>query len=91
MFTTNFEDYLPRVDELVSELNNEASSNNFRLCALFVTDFCTHNSYLIYSDNSEDILKAAYDAEELCQGYMLEGVVSRKKQMVPFIMDALGG
>lgn len=89
VFTTNFEDYMPRVNELVNELNNEASSYNFRLCALFVTDFFTHNSYLIYSDNSEDILKIAYDTEELYQGYMLEGVVSRKKQMVPFIMDAL--
>ncbi len=91
VFTTNFEDYMPRIDELVSELNNEASSDNFRLCALFVTDFFTHNSYLIYSNNSEDVLKAAYDIEELNQGYMLEGVVSRKKQMVPFIMDALDG
>lgn len=91
VFTTNFEDYMPRINELVNELNNEANSDNFRLCALFVTDFFTHNSYLIYSDNSEDILKSAYDAEKLHQGYMLEGVVSRKKQMVPFIMDALEG
>ena len=91
VFTTNFEDYMPRIDELVNELNNEASSNDFKLCALFVTDFFTHNSYLIYSDNSKDILKIAYDTEELYQGYMLKGVVSRKKQMVPFIMDALEG
>lgn len=91
VFTTNFEDYLPHMDELVNELNSEANDNGFRLCALFVTDFFTHNSYLIYSNNSEDVLKAAYDIEELNQGYMLEGVVSRKKQMVPFIMDALEG
>lgn len=90
VFTTNFEDYLPRIDELVSELNNEASSGEFRLCALFVTDFFTHNSYLIYSDNSKDVLEVAYDIEKLHQGYILEGVVSRKKQMVPFIMEALG-
>ena len=91
VFTTSFENYMPRIDELVSELNNEPSSGDFRLCALFVTDFFTHNSYLIYSNNSEDVLKTAYDIEELNQGYMLEGVVSRKKQMVPFIMDALNG
>ena len=89
VFTTNFEDYRPRMNELVNELNNKANSDNFVLCALFVTDFFTHNSYLIYSDNSEDILEKAYDIEELNQGYILEGVVSRKKQMVPFIMDAL--
>lgn len=91
VFTTDFKDYMPRIDELVNELNNEASSNDFKLCALFVTDFFTHNSYLIYSDNSKDILKIAYDTEELYQGYMLEGVVSRKKQIVPFIMEALEG
>ena len=51
----------------------------------------TENGKYPFYVRSKDILKIAYDTEELYQGYMLKGVVSRKKQMVPFIMDALEG
>ena len=89
IFTTNFEDYVPRIDELVYEMEKEVKRHNLSVCSLFVTDFFTHNSYLIYSKSSENILKEAYGLTELHQGYVLEGVVSRKKQILPLIMDVL--
>jgi manganese-dependent inorganic pyrophosphatase len=48
-----------------------------------------NNSYLIYSDNSNKVLENAYGIESIHQGYLLEGVVSRKKQMVPNILEVL--
>ncbi len=89
IFTTNFEDYVPRIDELVYEMEKEVKRHNLSVCSLFVTDFFTHNSYLIYSKSSENVLKEAYGLTELHQGYVLEGVVSRKKQILPLIMDVL--
>ena len=80
---------MPRIDELVHEMDKEVQRHNFSVCSLFVTDFFTHNSYLIYSKSSENILKAAYGLTELRQGYVLEGVVSRKKQILPLIMGVL--
>ena len=89
VFTTNFDEFKPRVNELIAELNKEAERNNLEVCALFVTDFLNNNSYLLYSDNSKNLLENAYNISELKQGYLLEGVVSRKKQMVPVIMEVL--
>ncbi|MCR5224385.1 MAG: putative manganese-dependent inorganic diphosphatase [Bacilli bacterium] len=89
VFTTNFDEFKPRVNELIAELNKEAERNNLEVCALFVTDFLTNNSYLLYSDNSKNLLENAYNVGELEQGHLLEGVVSRKKQMVPVIMEVL--
>ena len=89
VFTTNFDEFKPRVNELIAELNKEAERNNLEVCALFVTDFLNNNSYLLYSDNSKNLLENAYNVDELEQGHLLEGVVSRKKQMVPVIMEVL--
>ena len=47
------------------------------------------NSYVVYSDNSKNILEIAYGIDNITQGYLLKGVVSRKKQMVPNILDVL--
>lgn len=87
VFTTNFKEFIPRINDLVNELNKEVERHGFDACILYVTDFLNNNSYLIYSDNAKNSVEIAYGIDNIEQGYLLEGVVSRKKQMVPVIMD----
>jgi len=87
VFTTDFNEYKPRINDIVVELNKEVNRHDLDLCALYVTDFLNNNSYVIYSDNSKSLMEIAYGVENITQGYLLEGIVSRKKQMVPNIMD----
>lgn len=89
VFTTDFKYFEPRVDELVEELNRVAKNHDYKSCALFVTNFLTNNSYILFSDNSKKILEIAYGIDDIKNGHMLKGVVSRKKQMVPYIMSAI--
>lgn len=89
VFTTNFNDYKPRVNEIVEELNRLEKNHDYKVCALFVTNFLTNNSYLLFSDGSKKILELSYGLDELKNGTMLKGVVSRKKQMVPNVMNVL--
>ncbi len=89
VFTTDFKVFQPRVDEIVEELNRVATNHDYKSCVLFVTNFLTNNSYLLFSDNSKKILEIAYGFDDVKNGDLLKGVVSRKKQMVPFIMNAI--
>lgn len=89
VFTTDFKLFEPRIDEIVEELNQVARNHDYKSCVLFVTNFLTNNSYLLFSDNSKKILELAYGFEDVKAGSMLKGVVSRKKQMVPNIMNAI--
>lgn len=89
VFTTDFKIFEPRVSELVEELNRVAKNHDYKSCVLFVTNFLTNNSYLLFSDNSKKILEIAYGFDDVKNGDLLKGVVSRKKQMVPYIMDAI--
>ena len=89
MFTTDFSVYNNRINDIVNELNKEVSRYQYELCVLYVTDIFNNCSYLIYSDNAKSSLEIAYGIEDLTQGYKLNGIVSRKKQMVPVIMEVL--
>ena len=56
---------------------------------LYVTNILDKNSYILYNDSAEYIMKEAYALTNIYQGIVLDGVLSRKKQMVPNIMDIL--
>ena len=90
VFTTDFNVYKPIINDLVKELNQEVVRHGYEVCALYVTDFIKNTSYLIYSDNSKNILEIAYGIDNLSQGYELKDLVSRKQQIVPNIMEVLG-
>ena len=66
-------------------MNNLANNNDYDVAALFVTDILNNGSYVFYNDSSYDILDNCF--ADLKQGLFLDGVVSRKKQIIPTIME----
>jgi len=90
IITMNFEDILKDKEEYVKLLNNTAEANGYYFVALFITDIIKQGSYVLYSDRALDILKDAYNKEDLEEGDFLKGYVSRKKQMLPGIMMEMG-
>lgn len=89
VFTTDYNIYKPIIKDLIDELNQESNRHGYDVCALYITNFITNTSYIVYSDNSKNILEIAYGIDDLEQGYKFENVVSRKQQIVPIIMDVL--
>jgi manganese-dependent inorganic pyrophosphatase len=59
------------------------------LLVLFVTDIIDNNSYILFNESSADYLSDAFSIPTIKEGIMIKGVVSRKKQMVPVIMEVL--
>ena len=53
----------------------------------FITDILNNGSYVLYSSNAKQILSLAYDKPDMEEGYYLSGIISRKKQIVPYIMN----
>lgn len=87
-FTMNFDEIEKELDKYIEVLDNIALNNNINLVALYVTDIIKDGSYVIYNKKSEGIMKLAYN-EDIYEGYFIEGCVSRKKHVVPVIMDIL--
>ncbi len=89
VFTTDINVFKPHFEDLITELNRIEENNHYKVCCLFVTNFLTNNSYVFFSEHSRHILELAYGLEELKEGQLFKKIVSRKKQIIPNIMDVL--
>ena len=87
--TLNIEDIKAKEKELCETIEKEGNINGYNIIALFVTDIINEGSYLYYSEKSKEILEKAFDVQTLEQGYYLPGVISRKKQIIPNILNII--
>lgn len=75
--------------ELEHAIENEILLNNLDCYIFMVTDILEASSKVIVLGNRRDIFEKAYETK-LCDNIaILNGVVSRKKQMLPKILDAI--
>lgn len=82
-------DVLDELDEYVSLVNEVAEHNDNLIIALFVTDILNNGSYIIYNKSAQEILSICFDRDDLCEGMFLKDYISRKKQIIPNIIDVL--
>lgn len=82
-------DVLGRKEELVSLLNKNAEEKGLNLFFFFVTDILNNDSVAIVAGNAAEDAAKAFGKELVDNQFDLPGVVSRKKQVVPVLTDAL--
>ncbi len=86
-FTMNFEDIEKEMNEYVNVLDEIAENNQYSLVALYVTDIINKGSYVLYNKKAQNLMETAYDLDKIEQGHYFENCVSRKKDVVPVIME----
>ena len=87
--TLNIGDFKKKSNDLINLIEKVASDNNYYLVTLFVTDVKSNGSYIYYNNSAEDLVKNSFDIDSITQGHYFDGIVSRKKQIIPRIMDTL--
>ena len=87
--TTNFNTISKKENEFISSLNSICNIGNVDIALLFVTDVIKNGSYIYFNIDSKKIVSDAYGIEELEEGHYLDGVVSRKKQMLPPLIELI--
>ena len=90
IITTDISEITNKMDEYIETLNETCKRNDYYFVVLFVTDILKNGSYVIYSDNAMETIKYAFNLETIKQGQFLPNLVSRKKQMLPEIMQQMG-
>lgn len=89
ILTLDYEDILNETDEYVSIIEQIEKDKEFNFSILVITDIIKNGSYLLFTKEAKKYLEAAFNIDNIEQGYYLEGCVSRKKQIVPYIMDII--
>ena len=83
--TVSIPDVLRRQDKLEEVINKTIKEENLDLFVFAITDILNSNSELIALGNRTDIVEKTYKLES--NRAFAEGVVSRKKQLLPLITD----
>ena len=83
--TVSIEDVLKRQEELEKAINEEIKSKGLELFVLAITDILNSNSEIIALGNKVEAVEKAFNKKLENNRAFLEGVVSRKKQILPNI------
>ena len=78
-----------KINELVKYIDEEAHEEKYKVLTLFITDIFKNTSYCLYNSDASDIIKVSFKLNKVYEGIELPGVISRKVQIAPYIMDAL--
>ena len=83
--TVSIDDVLKRQDDLENAIKAEIDSQGLDLFVFAITDILNSNSEVLALGNKVDAVEKAFDKKLENNCVFLEGVVSRKKQLLPFI------
>lgn len=89
VYTTNFDEIYSSIDKYIETINKVSENNNYLITAIFVTDIIKNGSYIMFNTNAQKYLSDSFNIENIEQGHYFDGFVSRKKQMLPPILEVL--
>ncbi len=87
IFTLNFEDIEREQEEYIELIEELKSEKEYKLVLVAVTDILKNGSYLYFDRASKEIIEDAFGISDVKEGPYIDGIVSRKKQLVPKILE----
>ena len=86
--TVQIKELSDRKEEIEKEILHEIGKYGYSLFLFVVTDIINSNSLVFAYGKELELVKNAYGKDIINNEIMLENVVSRKKQVIPFLMTA---
>ncbi|SJZ38397.1 manganese-dependent inorganic pyrophosphatase [Pilibacter termitis] len=88
--TVDIEEVMTRQSALESAMTSASAANGYDDFLLVVTDIVNSNSELLHVGQNGSLVEKAFNTTLANNRAFLEGVVSRKKQVVPQLTEAFG-
>lgn len=85
--TLNIEDIESQQKEICSLIDSTAKDEKYHTILLLATDIIKGGSYIYFNDSSKELMEHAFEVENIHQGYFIPKLVSRKKQVMPAILN----
>ena len=86
--TVQIGELVARKEEIAKEIEHEIGKYGYSLFLFVVTDIINSNSLVFTYGKEIEIVENAFKKEVVNNEILLENVVSRKKQIIPFLMTA---
>ena len=89
MTVINYEEMLSEKDKYIEVLEKISKEHNYEILSFCITDVIHSNTYILYNEASKNIFETIFNIHDIYQVYKIKGVVSRKKQIIPLLMEEL--
>ena len=89
VFTLSGEEILNEKEKYIEAMERIKQAKGYSMIIMYLTDIVKKGSYVLYCQNSKELLQEAMEVEEVYQGIYREGILSRKKQIIPKLMKTL--
>ena len=87
--TLDIEGFMPYKDEMLQYMDEKAKTDNLSFTLLLLTDVINGNSEIFVGGERTDIVASAFHVTLENNQATLEGIISRKKQVIPAITAAI--
>lgn len=87
--TFDINEFLDNKQNYIDMINKITKYKEYDIIALFATDIIKDGSYIFFNDEAKETFELAFDIENIEEGHFLNGIISRKKQIIPNIIDVL--
>lgn len=87
VFTLDVDKIFDELDSYLEKLEEIREKEGYKFIVIAITDILKNGSYLIYTSEAEELLNNIYNLDK--QGFYVDGLVSRKKQILPSILSEL--
>ena len=87
--SSNIDEVFKRKSELEAAIQRKIEKENIDLFIFLVTDILEADSRVIVLGNRVDIFERAFNTKLISNTTLLKGVVSRKKQILPAIIESI--
>lgn len=88
VFTLDIEGVFNKKRQYINYINKIHCDKGYFLTLMLVTDIIKEGSYLLFKSNNKSIIPMTFNVEAV-QGIFVEKIISRKKQILPKIMEVL--
>ena len=89
VFTLDVDRIFDELDTYIEKLEEINNKEGYKFIIIAITDILKNGSYLIFTKNAKSVLESIYKLDDIKQGYYVDGLVSRKKQILPSILSEL--
>lgn len=87
--TVSVDDILNNKENYIKVIEEITEKEGYYLVSFFVTDVIENGSYVFFNESAKEVISKSFNVENLEQGTYLPGVVSRKKQVIPVLLNTL--
>ena len=89
VFTLDKDRIFDELDAYLEKLEEINTKEGYKFTIILVTDILKNGSYLLFTKDAKSVLEDVYNIEDIKQTHYIDGLVSRKKQIIPLIISKL--